>query len=157
MLTVIGLGNKLRGDDAIGPHIIEKLQSHEHAHALHLVDAGADAFTVLSHLVEGGNVLVIDSTRMGEKPGVVRKIKIDTDTIHLGEQNTGLHGFGLAEILHLAREINPGVMCTLIAIEPENIVFNSGLSSEVRKSVPIIIKLVVEELENHVKKENTDN
>ena len=44
MLIVIGLGNYLRGDDGIGPVIIQKLQEYPKSLQIKLVDAGSDAF-----------------------------------------------------------------------------------------------------------------
>jgi len=157
MLTVIGLGNKLRGDDAIGPYIIERLRQHAQADVLHLVDAGADTFTILNHLVEHGHILLIDAARMNEKPGFVKKIKLVDHNISWADKNLSLHGFGFAAMYQIARAVNPALTCTLIAVEPKEIAFNMEISTEVQKSVPRIIKLVIEELEKYVEEENINN
>ena len=157
MLTVISLGNKLRGDDGIGPHIIEYLRQHESAGRLNLVDAAADAFTVLNHLIENGHIVVIDSARMNKEPGFVQKIKLDTASLSWADENLSVHGFGFGEIYQIARALNPCVSCTLIAVEPNEIVFNTKLSDAVLNSVPRIIKLVIEELEKYVEEENINN
>jgi hydrogenase maturation protease len=157
MLTVIGLGNKLRGDDAIGPLIIENLAEFSHDYPIRLIDAGADAFAVLHYLVENNRVVLIDSARMNKEPGFVKRIELNNDSLVWADENISLHGYGFAEIFKIARELNPDVSCTLIAIEPKEISFNTSISDEVQKCVPGIIRMVIEESNKNVKEENFNN
>ena len=64
MLKVIGLGNILRGDDGIGPAIIQNLEQSGNSFQIRPIDAGSDAFTVLDHLLGSEPVLIIDCARM---------------------------------------------------------------------------------------------
>ena len=64
MLKVISLGNSLRGDDGIGPHIIENLATRGDQDHYELCDAGSDPFDILEKLLQPEPVLVIDCARI---------------------------------------------------------------------------------------------
>jgi hydrogenase maturation protease len=154
MLKVIGLGNILRGDDGVGPFIIEKLHKSYMSLPIQLCDVGSDAFMILDHLLGEDPVVIIDCAKMGKNPGTVQKIVAnDTDLLPL---NVGmsLHGFSLAEIWQIARSMGAGGELAIIGVEPERINFNSGLSEVVKKSIPIIIKIIAEEACKYEKKDS---
>lgn len=145
MLKVIGIGNALRGDDAIGPVIIEKLlNDHNEIPAL-FIDAGADAFTVLQHLMEPDPILLIDCARMGKKPGEIALFNVDEASIKMASNMVSLHGFSFSAMYNMAKEMGPVASCKIIGIEPKEIQFDTSLSEEVKMSIPKIISLVNKE------------
>jgi hydrogenase maturation protease len=150
MIQVIGLGNELRGDDGIGPRIIEELEKSSYRDQMHLINAAADAFIVLEYLKENNPVIIIDCARMGREAGGV--IIFDADEAHAELMDTliSLHGFGLAEIYRIAAALGPVAPTKIIGVEPKSIDFNTGLSVEVEKSIPKIINLVIEEIKKNV-------
>lgn len=154
MLRVIGLGNILRGDDGIGPVVIEELENADISSHLQLCDAGSDGFTILDHLLGTDPILIIDCTRMGKDPGTVQKIKITDKELLPDTVGMSLHGYSLAEVWQIARSIGAESELAIIGVEPENIQFNSGLSEVVKKSIPTIIKIVEEEAEKYAKKDS---
>jgi hydrogenase maturation protease len=154
MLKVIGLGNILRGDDGIGPVIIETLEKRKISDPVQLCDAGSDAFRILDHLLGTEPVLIIDCARMGEKPGTVQKIIAKEIDLIPEEVGMSLHGYSLAEVWQLAQSIGAEKDLTIIGIEPEKIQFNSTLSDVVKKSIPTIIKMVEEEAKKYAKKDS---
>jgi len=154
MLKVIGLGNILKGDDGIGPHIIEELEKTSLSFPIQLCDAGSDAFTILDHLIGSEPVIIIDCARMGKKPGTVKKIL--TKDIELLPSGVGmsLHGYSLAEIWKIAQSMGIKKNLAIIGVEPDSIQFNTGLSEVVKNSIPIIIKMVAEEAKKYAKKDS---
>jgi hydrogenase maturation protease len=149
MLKVISLGNELRGDDSIGPVVVNELRTMNLADPVTLIDAGADAFTVLEHLMADDPILLIDCAQMGRQPGEVIKFKIDNSTIKLFEKSISLHGFSFAEVFKMAEQFGPIPDCTIIGVEPKSIEFGQKLSDEVRQSLPSIIKMVIEEAKQY--------
>ena len=105
VLTIIGLGNILRGDDGIGPVIIEQLEGEIPPLKTKILDAGSDAFMVLEKLLEPGPVVVIDCAYMGEEPGQVRRIRVKDAGLLLEQFGLSMHGFSLAEVLKMAQSI----------------------------------------------------
>jgi hydrogenase maturation protease len=154
MLKVIGLGNILRGDDGIGPVVIETLEKKKLSFPIQLCDAGSDAFTILDHLLGSEPVLIVDCTRMGEEPGTVNRIVIKDARLFLSNVGMSLHGYSLAEVWQIARSMGSDKDLAIIGVEPETVRFNSGLSDVVKKSIPTIIRMVMEEAKKYAKKDS---
>jgi hydrogenase maturation protease len=154
MLKVIGLGNILRGDDGIGPVVIEELKKSKLPSPLQLLDAGSDAFTVLDHFLGSDPILLIDCARMGKDPGTVQKIRTEDIECIPTDVGMSLHGYSLAEVWQIARSMGSKKELAIIGVEPEKVQFNSGLSEVVKKSIPIIIKMIVEEAKKYAKKDS---
>ena len=153
MIKVIGLGNKLRGDDGIGPLLIEELEKQNLDSSFKLMDVGADAFTVLEHLLEKEPVIIVDCARMGKEPGEIVKIPLDTEKLGVADGSISLHGYSLAEIIKIAENTGLVAKGSIIGIEPEAIEFNTDLSPIVAGKLSELVKIVIEEA-NKYGKEN---
>ena len=156
MIHVIGLGNFLRGDDAVGPLVIERLFKSGSVSGLNLVNAGADPLTVLDYLSSADPVIIIDCAKMGRKPGEVVEFNINEANITQVQNTLSLHGIGFADIYKMAVALGTPSPCKIIAVEPKDTGFDSHLSPEVEASIPEIIKLVMMETQ-HYAKENFNN
>jgi len=149
MLNVIGLGNFLKGDDAIGPLVIEKLSKSFNESELNLVDAGADAISVLDYLIGKDPVVIIDCAKMGKKPGEVVEFEVTEVTIAQVCNTFSLHGFSFGDVYKMATAMGPVAPCKIIGVEPKHINFNEDLSKEVEASIPKIINIVTMEAQNY--------
>jgi hydrogenase maturation protease len=145
MVKIISLGNELRGDDSIGPAVIEQLNKSDLSVPMNLIDAGTDAFTILDHLIGEDPIIIVDCMKMGAEPGNIKKFNIEEVTIRQIEKSISLHGFGFGEIYDMAKDIGDVAECTLIGIEPKSIDFGEVLSDEVKDSLPFVVKMVIEE------------
>ena len=149
MLNVIGLGNFLKGDDAIGPVIIEKLSKSFNESELNLVDAGADAISVLDYLIGKDPVVIIDCAKMGKEHGDVIEFDLSEANIVQVHNTFSLHGFSFGDIYNMATQMGPVAPCKIIGVEPKHINFNEDLSTEVEASIPKIINIVTTEAQNY--------
>jgi len=149
MLKVIGIGNALRGDDAIGPLIIEKLEKEKNDLPAILIDAGADAFTMLEHLIGKDPLLLIDCAKMGKKPGEIKLFDVDEASIEHTSKVVSLHGFGFGDVYKMAKGMGVVASCKIIGVEPKAISFDTHLSEEVEKSIPEILNLIHKEAKNY--------
>jgi hydrogenase maturation protease len=156
MLKIIGIGNTLRGDDGIGPYIINELRKEKLPEAVQLFDIGSDAFAVIDHLISEHPVLIIDCAQMNKNPGEVVKFNVEEKTLSILENAISLHGFGFTDVYKMAKKLNDNIQCTIVGVQPKLIEFNSDLSEEVKNSIPSIIKLVMEETNKYVKKNNNN-
>ena len=156
MLSIIGIGNNLRGDDGIGPKIIEILADKDFLFPVRIIDAGSDAFTILNELLESNQVLLIDCAHMGLKPGSVKLFTIDSIKKFANRFGVSLHGFSLAEVWEMVKAMDRNCQLKIIGVEPSQVAFNSELSDEVKKSIPTIITIVSEEARKYAE-ENTDH
>ena len=152
MLKVIGLGNILRGDDGIGPVIIQNLEQSGKSLQIRPIDAGSDAFTILDHLLGSHPVLIIDCARMGKMPGSVQKMLAKDSKFLTTKIGMSLHGYSLAEVWQIALSMGVKNELSLIGIEPNSLEFNSGLSEVVKKNIPVILQMVAEEAKKNAEK-----
>ncbi len=149
MLKIISLGSELRGDDSIGPAVVNKLRSMDLPESVKLIDAGADAFTVLEHLMAKDPILLIDCAQMGMKPGEFLRFKINNLNINSFEKSISLHGFSFGEMFRMAEQFAPIPDCSIIGVEPKSIEFGQKLSEEVKQSLPSIINMIIEEAQKY--------
>ena len=151
MMKIIGLGNRLRGDDAIGPVVLDSLKNKDIPIPLELIEAGSDAFTLLEHLNFFEPIIIVDCAEMGCKPGTVKIFDI-REHFNMQENLISLHGFSFAEILGLANSIGPIAPCKIIGVQPETIEFGQPVSEAVRKALPEILNLIIEEAQAYAEK-----
>lgn len=154
MLRIIGIGNILRGDDGIGPYIIKELEKENLPDCIELIDIGSDAFSIIDYFAGKQPVLVLDCAQMGESPGKIIKFEVKDNNLSILDKAISIHGFGFSDVYKMALSLYESVPCTVIGIQPKSIEFNTGLSNEVRQKVPSIIKMVIEETNKYVKKNN---
>lgn len=152
MLKIIGLGNHLCGDDFIGLRIIEELRKMDLPDSVQLIEAGADAFSVLEHLIETEPVLLIDCAKLDKNPGDFAKFDMTDKSLKHDVENISLHGFSFAEVYSMAQKMGPVAHCSVIGIQPGSIEFNTPLSEDVEKNIPHILKAVQEETKNVLSK-----
>ena len=151
MLKVVALGNSLRGDDGIGIAVLDELKKNRVAQKVVLLNIGSDAFTLLEHFIQTEPILIIDCARMGKSPGDVAKFRVDQTNLAWANDLVSLHGFSLAEAYQMAQKLGNVVDCHIIGIEPKTIEFNKDISPEVRQSIPVVIQMVMEEIEKYEK------
>ncbi len=154
MLKVLGIGNTLRGDDGIGPSVIEELQKENLPESIQLFDIGSDAFSIIDHFENEHPVLVIDCAQMGKEPGEVVKFDVKDENLPILDKAISIHGFGFSDVYKMAKNLYENIQCTIIGIQPKSLEFNTGLSDEIKNKIPSIIKMVIEETNKHVKKNN---
>ena len=146
ILTVIGVGSRLRGDDAIGPLLIDALSRQTHSQ-IELVDAGSDALGILEYLEGREHVVVIDACQMGREAGSVVEFDAAEIDFVLKDDPISLHGLGLAESIKMAASLNmiPEDL-KIIGIEPESIQFNGSLSTPVQRALKMAVDIVEDKL-----------
>lgn len=74
--AVIGCGNLARGDDGVGPHVVQALAQRGVARdpRVRLLDAGTDGMAVM-HAARGcRRLILIDAARSGSSPGAVFEV-----------------------------------------------------------------------------------
>lgn len=145
-MTVVGMGSRLCGDDAIGVTIIDELRKLDDGR-LELVEGGLDALGLLDRLNQRENVIIVDATRMGLEPGEIRSFTREEVRLVVSEDHLSLHGIGLTEALQLGESM--GLLpekLKFIGIQPLSVNVGSELSEPVRASIEPIIKMIREEL-----------
>jgi hydrogenase maturation protease len=91
MLTIIGCGNPLRGDDGAGIEVIRRLRAcvDERDAAVRLFDAGTAGVEVMYRVKGAAHTVIVDACRSDSEPGAVFRLP------GRAAQTPANHGFSL--------------------------------------------------------------
>ena len=147
-ILILGLGNPLLGDEGIGVWVVEELKGLELPDGVVVVEGGTTGLGLIG-LMEGyERVIIVDAADMGHPPGrVVRFTPLEVQ-LKTAEAPLSLHQIGLEEVLALAEalEVAPAEL-VIIGIQPSQVEVGAGLSPEVERAIPQIIRIILDELD----------
>ncbi len=146
-IRIIGLGNGMRGDDAVGLLVAHRLRQEigDRVDVIEAEMAGVD----LVELMKGANVVfLIDAARSGQAPGTIHRLDGSAGSISAPIFPRSSHAVGTADALELARAM--GVLpATVIVygVEVENTEVGRPLSSAVAKVLEQVVGRIVQDCE----------
>ena len=154
VVLVLGLGNPLRGDDGVGPRVVEELEDRVLPEAVQTLDGGTGGLDLL-HLMEGWDrVIIIDAADLSGvgqlAPGQFAPgqfVRFTPDQVHLdgADERFSFHHAGLAEVLALARALDrPLPPIVVFGVQPKSVGWGEGLSSEVEERLPALLNAILE-------------
>ncbi|MBZ0268067.1 hydrogenase maturation protease, partial [bacterium] len=138
--AILGLGNVLMGDDALGPWAIERLRARwRFPESVEVEDLGTPGLDLLPHLAGRQAVILVDTVRATGDPGDVRRYGLDEVLAHAPGPRVSPHDPGLKETLASLRFAgNAPEELTLIGVIPERVDNRMGLSDAVRAALPAV-------------------
>jgi hydrogenase maturation protease len=154
-LLVLGLGNPLRGDDGIGPRVVEQLKQHGLPVAVEALDAGAAGLDLLYLLTEPGaggghgprRVIIVDAADAGLEAGHFARFTPEQAELMGAAEGAGSHEAGLAEVLALARVLErPLPEIVIFGVQPGSLEWGTGLTSKVEAAIPLLVGAVLREV-----------
>lgn len=148
-VRVLGMGNVLTGDDAVGPYVVRLLEARYHAPGdVEITDVGTPGLDLTPHLSGAAAVVVVDTVAADAEPGTLRTYRRDALLAAPPLPRTSPHEPGLREAL-LATELtdsSPDELL-LLGVVPGRTETGTGLSPPVRAAAERLLELVVAELE----------
>lgn len=141
-ITVIPLGNSLRGDDGAGPEVEACLRDSSLPEGIALESAGIDPFCLLEYMMEDREILLVDAVRMGKPPGTVTLFDLDDADTLANASFISLHGIDIPYIYSLARKMAAKAKVRVLGIEPERIDFSEKLSPAVKEAVGRVVEWI---------------
>jgi hydrogenase maturation protease len=127
--VILGVGNPLQGDDAIGPKLVDLLQGRIDAT---LINAGQVPENYISAIkvAQPEIVLIIAALELGAEPGCM--VLLDVDRLRAIENFTRNPGLAF---LALMIQDGTGAEVMLVGIQPKTTAFASELSPPVLRSM----------------------
>jgi hydrogenase maturation protease len=147
-IAVIGIGNVLTGDDAVGPHVVRVLEAtHAFPDGVEIVDAGTPGYDLTGFLVGMDAALLVDAVKARGEPGELRVYEKAELLSRRPVLATSPHEPGVREALLTAEfaGLAPAVV-RLVGVIPEATETGIGLSPAVRAAVPAAVERLVSEL-----------
>ncbi len=167
-IIVVGVGNRLLGDEGIGPCVIDNLSRVRMPSYVDVVDCGCDLLSLTSYLDRPQKIVIIDAIRAGGKPGEINRFDYSKLATTKDETQSG-HQIGTIDVLRLLKSVYPALAdseIVLIGVEPKMLELSTDLSQEVRGSIADVTRLVIEEIspqpsfwrkgEKHERSKHTD-
>jgi len=146
-ILVLGLGNTLLTDEAVGVRVVEYIEGLSEAKdlGLKLMDGGTMGLTLLVDMEDADAIIVIDAAILDQEPGAVQVFEgLDMDHF-LRHRGRSPHDIGLDDIMDglRLREAVPEHRA-IIGIQPEILTVGENLTADVQKAVPRAAKVVLE-------------
>jgi hydrogenase maturation protease len=147
-ITVIGIGNVLAGDDAIGPHVVRVVEARwALPDDVQVIDAGTPGYDLTAFLVGMDAAILVDAVKAKGAPGELRVY----EKAELLQKKPVLamspHEPGVREALLNAdfMGVTPKVV-RLVGVIPARTETGIGLSPEVQAAIPAAVERVAAEL-----------
>jgi len=147
-VAVLGLGNVLMRDDALGPYVIGLLESRfDFPNEVSLVDLGTPGLDLYPHLEGLDAAILVDTVRSTGSAGETRLYGRDEILRHAPGQRLSPHDPGLKETLLSLEFAQRGPReILLVGVIPESTEYEIGLSPAVQTALPAVESAVLEEL-----------
>ena len=146
-ILVLGLGNPLLGDDAVGLKVAALVRDRlEGVPGVNVEEEEAGGLRLMERMTGYDRVVLVDAAGTGGTPGEVRRLAPDD----LPTQRTATaHGIDLPSALVLGRQLGYPMPAevTIVAIEAESVLeFRHDMTPAVAAAVEPAVAAVLEEL-----------
>jgi len=143
-IAVVGMGNVLTGDDALGPTVVRWLDAlFEMPPGVEVVDAGTPGMDLAGLLADVDAAIVVDAFSSDREPGSLETFDRETLLSRPLQPRTNPHAPGLAETL-LSLEfagLGPGPVL-LVGVVPRQVDVGEPLSAPVAAAIPRVLDTV---------------
>ena len=145
---ILGLGNELRGDDAVGMRVVRRLRrSLPDRDDLAFQEASVAGLAILDVVCGYQNLIVVDAIETeGGEPGQI--YRLSEDALPGKTSGWSLHGLGLSTVLELGRRCGCRVPENVViyAVEVENTeTWRRGCTHRVQRAIPIVVQRILQE------------
>jgi hydrogenase 3 maturation protease len=143
---VLGIGNRLGGDDAAGTRVVDMLNQRRHRNKAPLpteimaIDAGTapESYTSVIRQHRPDLLILVDAADMGLPPGALRTIMPEKISI----LSFSTHHMPLSMFVSYVEEFCGKVL--LVGVQPERTEMNRRISKVVHKSVKNLAEAILE-------------
>ena len=151
-IRVIGIGNIMAGDDALGPLIVKALKAKPRDD-VELIEAGLSGLGILDLMKGAHTVILIDAVQSEKPPGTIHRLIIPDDLGLLMQSTwnpgtTSTHGFGLGETLTLSHALGTLPSTTLVyGIELDQTAMGTKVSLHVKQAIGSVVAAIEKDVE----------
>ncbi len=136
-IIFVGVGNRMRGDDGIGPVLIDMLKGH----VAHAIDAGftPENYTSAIKRLKPEVIVFIDAVKFDDLPhGYARMLDIED----VEKRRISVHNLSLDVVMGYLKE-ETGADVFMIGVQPSFISDREGLSPELSEAADSIAREVL--------------
>jgi hydrogenase maturation protease len=146
-IRIIGLGNDLRGDDAVGLLTVRRLR-HTIGDRAEVVEAGMAGVDLIELMKGASAVILIDAARSGKAPGSVHRLDASVSPISGQVFPRSSHAIGVSEAIELARAMDVLPATVIVyGVEVGNTEVGQPLSSPMGEALDQVVQQIIQECE----------
>jgi len=140
-VIIVGVGNRMRGDDGFGPELVDRLKGKIKAECLDVGNAPENYVGKIAK-VKPDTVLVLDAVHLGKQPGEYEVLE-KSDIANLGFTT---HDIPLSMFMQFL-ENESGAKIYMLGVEPEKVSFGRGMSLKISRALDEICDIIISEME----------
>lgn len=141
-LLVVGVGNRYRRDDAVGPLVADRLAER----GFRGVEASGEGAALIEAWNSEQTVVLIDAARSGAEPGTVHRFDAAAQVLPSGLFHYSSHQFAVAEAIELARALGRLPERLIVyGIEGADFAHGEGLTPAVEAAADALTERIAEE------------
>ncbi|CAI0714060.1 TPA: HyaD/HybD family hydrogenase maturation endopeptidase [Serratia fonticola] len=135
-ILVLGIGNLLLGDEAVGVRIVEALEQRYRLPAhVEVLDGGTSGMELMEMMADRDHLIVADAVLTGAAPGSVA-VLYDEEIPALFTRKVSPHQLGLSDVLMALRLTDEFPRrLTLVGVVPESLEPGIGLTAVVNQAI----------------------
>jgi hydrogenase maturation protease len=154
-IAVIGIGQSLRGDDAVGleaiQHWREKFSKTASRPEVRIEATELPGLALLDMLGDVKAAVLVDAVQSSAQPGTIHRLN-ESELASFTSDAKSAHGWGIAETLRLRNQLmDAKINIRIIGIEAEQMNIGAELSSTISDAIPVICDVIEEEINNLLK------
>lgn len=135
---VLGVGNYLMGDEGIGVHVAQRLETSQEIEGIDVVDGGTGGFHLLEFFELYEKVVLVDATLDGLKPGTIRCIQPKYASDFPPEISA--HDIGLKDLVSALQLLDRMPELYLLVVSIESIQQQGmELTEEIERCIPLLL------------------
>jgi hydrogenase maturation protease len=130
-ILIIGIGNRYRGDDALGCLMADKIRAQVPAD-IEVIEHDGEPASLIDLWKDRKSVILIDAVSSGASAGTIHHIDLQTQALPDSFRSYSTHAFGIAEAVELARALDK--------LPPEIIFYGvegKSFSADIQLSTPL--------------------
>ncbi|EHD20794.1 MULTISPECIES: HyaD/HybD family hydrogenase maturation endopeptidase [Brenneria] len=143
-ILVLGIGNLLLSDEAVGVRIIEALERrYRFSPQIDILDGGTSGMELMEAMAGRDHLIVADAVLSGQAPGEVAVLR-DDEVPALFTRKISPHQLGLSDVLMALRLTGEFPQkLTLVGVEPESLEVNIGLTATVTRALEPALQQII--------------
>ncbi len=144
-LLVIGIGNELAGDDAVGLAAAGRIRASR-PDGVEVVEAQREPTALIDHWTPEDSVVLVDAMRSGAQPGTIRRFDVTRDPLPDSLDSVSTHSLALGVTIELARQLGrmPARM-VVYAVEGRQFGIGRSMSPECEVALDALAQAVLTE------------
>jgi hydrogenase maturation protease len=137
---IIGIGQELRSDDAIGRHIAKALAQLPLPSGFRITETLGDGTDLMSLWGEASHIWLIDAVSSGREAGTIHHIDALQETIPAALFQASTHHWGVAEAIEMSKLLQTlPPFVHIVGIEGQNFHYGELLTPAVERAKDDVI------------------